>query len=81
VLNDDFEWQKGYGAFTVSYDRREIVSKYIRNQVEHHRKAFYGLPPAAKCGGGFAAKRIRVFGWPSRYIVTAKQTSHLFLAS
>jgi REP element-mobilizing transposase RayT len=32
-----FEWQKGFGAFTVSYDRREIVTKYIRNQVEHHR--------------------------------------------
>jgi REP element-mobilizing transposase RayT len=33
---DRFEWQKGYGAFTVSYDRIEAIRKYIRNQKEHH---------------------------------------------
>jgi REP element-mobilizing transposase RayT len=32
-----FEWQKGYGAFTVSYSRIEPVRDYIRNQREHHR--------------------------------------------
>jgi REP element-mobilizing transposase RayT len=32
-----FEWQKGYGAFTVSYSRIESVRLYIRNQEEHHR--------------------------------------------
>ena len=32
-----FEWQKGYGAFTVSYDRAGTVSNYIRNHEEHHR--------------------------------------------
>ena len=32
-----FEWQKGYGAFTVSYSRIETVRTYIRNQEEHHR--------------------------------------------
>jgi len=32
-----FEWQKGYGAFTVSYDRIEAIRKYIQNQEEHHR--------------------------------------------
>ncbi len=32
-----FEWQKGYGAFTVSYDRVEAIQKYIRNQKEHHK--------------------------------------------
>ena len=31
-----FEWQKGFGAFTVSYDRVEAIGKYIRNQKEHH---------------------------------------------
>ncbi|MGZ0165657.1 MAG: IS200/IS605 family transposase [Planctomycetales bacterium] len=31
-----FEWQKGFGAFTVSYDRVEAIRKYIRNQKEHH---------------------------------------------
>lgn len=33
-----FAWQVGYGAFTVSRSQLEIVSKYIRNQAEHHRK-------------------------------------------
>lgn len=32
-----FEWQKGYGAFTISYDRIESVCTYIRNQKEHHK--------------------------------------------
>lgn len=34
---DAFEWQRGYGAFTVSYDRVEAIRKYIRNQKEHHK--------------------------------------------
>ena len=34
---DKCEWQKGYGAFTVSYDRIEAIRNYIRNQKEHHR--------------------------------------------
>ncbi len=33
-----FEWQKGYGAFTVSHSQIELVRRYIRNQREHHRK-------------------------------------------
>lgn len=32
-----FEWQKGYGAFTVSYDRTDAIRRYIQNQKEHHR--------------------------------------------
>ena len=32
-----FEWQKGYGAFTVSYSNVQAVRTYIRNQEEHHR--------------------------------------------
>ena len=32
-----FEWQKGYGAFTVSYSQIESVRHYIQNQREHHR--------------------------------------------
>ena len=32
-----FEWQKGYGAFTVSYSNIESVQQYIRKQEEHHR--------------------------------------------
>ncbi len=36
-VRDTFEWQKGYGAFTVSYSQIETVSDYIRNQEEHHK--------------------------------------------
>jgi REP element-mobilizing transposase RayT len=37
----EFGWQDGYGAFTVSENRREAVSHYIRNQKAHHeRKTF-----------------------------------------
>ena len=32
-----FEWQRGYGAFTVSESMIETVSRYIENQEEHHR--------------------------------------------
>jgi REP element-mobilizing transposase RayT len=33
-----FEWQKGYGAFSVSPSLLATVQAYIRNQEEHHRK-------------------------------------------
>jgi len=33
----DFKWQKGFGAFTVSYDRIEAIRKYIGKQKEHHK--------------------------------------------
>jgi len=33
-----FAWQVGYGAFTVSLSQAPRVRRYIRNQVEHHRK-------------------------------------------
>lgn len=32
-----FSWQKGYGAFTVSFSQIESVRRYVENQVEHHR--------------------------------------------
>ena len=32
-----FEWQKGYGAFTVSYSHIDTVRSYIQRQEEHHR--------------------------------------------
>jgi putative transposase len=31
-------WQEGYGAFTYSIDRKEILIQYVINQEEHHRK-------------------------------------------
>ncbi len=33
-----FGWQNGYGAFSVSQSKVEIVVKYIQNQEEHHKK-------------------------------------------
>jgi putative transposase len=32
-----FEWQGGYGAFTVSESQVPFVRKYILSQEEHHR--------------------------------------------
>ena len=34
----NFQWQEGYSAFTISYSGLEKVISYIRNQQEHHRK-------------------------------------------
>ena len=31
-----FEWQKGYGAFSVSPSMLETVTAYVRRQPEHH---------------------------------------------
>jgi putative transposase len=33
-----FEWQEGYGAFSVSRSQVSAIMKYIANQTEHHRK-------------------------------------------
>ncbi|MFG0264901.1 MAG: IS200/IS605 family transposase [Rhodopirellula sp. JB055] len=33
-----FEWQRGYGAFSVSESMSETVKRYIENQEEHHRR-------------------------------------------
>ena len=33
----DFGWQRGYGAFTVSYSGLEAVRHYLSIQQEHHR--------------------------------------------
>jgi putative transposase len=34
---DTFEWQRGYGAFSVSKSDLDRVIAYIANQEEHHR--------------------------------------------
>ena len=31
-----FEWQKGYGAFSVSPTAVESVRRYVANQRQHH---------------------------------------------
>ena len=34
----DFSWQRGYGAFTVSFSQVDRVQKYIADQEIHHRE-------------------------------------------
>jgi putative transposase len=33
-----FQWQTGYGAFSVSFPNLDSVTNYIGNQSEHHKK-------------------------------------------
>ena len=33
-----FQWQTGYGAFSVSESKLLEVREYIRRQAEHHQK-------------------------------------------
>ena len=40
-LQKDFEWQEGYGAFSVSAPRVPKTSAYINTQKEHHRKTSF----------------------------------------
>ena len=34
---ENFYWQDGYGAFSVSPTQTELVAKYIQRQQEHHQ--------------------------------------------
>jgi len=34
----NFQWQDGYGAFSVSYTQIDDVKRYIANQKTHHAK-------------------------------------------
>jgi len=33
-----FQWQEGYGAFSVSHSNLPKVREYIQNQAEHHKR-------------------------------------------
>lgn len=37
----DFYWQNGYGVFSISPSHQSVVSDYIANQEEHHKKVSY----------------------------------------
>jgi REP element-mobilizing transposase RayT len=37
----DFQWQEGYGAFSVSSSQSGIVKNYIDRQPQHHAKKSY----------------------------------------
>jgi REP element-mobilizing transposase RayT len=36
AVTSRFRWQRGYGAFSVSFDDLPAVESYIRNQKRHH---------------------------------------------
>ena len=36
-VHNNFSWQTGYGAFSVSESAKEPVISYIANQETHHR--------------------------------------------
>jgi REP element-mobilizing transposase RayT len=38
---EDFHWQAGYGAFSISPSHVEALKEYIRNQEEHHRRVSF----------------------------------------
>ena len=37
-IKGKFNWQEGYGAFSYSRSHLNVVSQYILNQPEHHKK-------------------------------------------
>jgi putative transposase len=40
-LTERFEWQTGYGAFSVSESQAKKVRKYIQDQESHHAKVSF----------------------------------------
>lgn len=36
-----FDWQDGYGIFSVSASKVDVVTRYIQNQPKHHRETDY----------------------------------------
>jgi putative transposase len=37
----DFDWQNGYGVFSIGNSQVEVVRNYIAGQEEHHRKVSF----------------------------------------
>ncbi len=37
----DFEWQDGYGVFSVSSSKKQVVVDYIVKQKEHHKQVSF----------------------------------------
>jgi len=37
----DFEWQAGYGAFSIGFSQIDAVRAYITGQEEHHRRTSF----------------------------------------
>lgn len=38
IRSNDFAWQEGYSAFSVSASARDSVRNYIERQEEHHKR-------------------------------------------
>ena len=38
LMKTKFEWQEGFGAFTLGYSQLPIIINYIKNQEKHHKK-------------------------------------------
>ena len=59
--NKAFDWQKGYGAFSVSPSQVESVKQYIRTQAEHHAKHTFEdefISLLKKCGVPYDPKYV-----------------------
>ena len=41
LLEERFEWQAGYGAFSVSESQAARVRRYIQEQESHHRRVSF----------------------------------------
>jgi REP-associated tyrosine transposase len=41
TTHNDFQWQAGYGIFSVSPSNVEQVKRYIANQEEHHKRVSF----------------------------------------
>jgi len=37
----NFQWQRGYGAFSIGQSNVEVLKRYIRNQKAHHRRVTF----------------------------------------
>jgi REP element-mobilizing transposase RayT len=37
-INEKFSWQEGFGSFSVSSSKKDVVYQYIQNQELHHKK-------------------------------------------
>ena len=40
---EQFAWQGGYAAFSVSQSQVDTVIRYIKNQMEHHKKKHFKM--------------------------------------
>ncbi|HKK11079.1 MAG TPA: transposase, partial [Bacteroidales bacterium] len=41
IFKAKFEWQRGYGAYSVSASKIDTIRKYIGNQQAHHQKTTF----------------------------------------